>query len=110
MERGNPMISPRAPQGAGAVQLKESYTRTSTTYAKRQVLTVPCLGYLNLYSLLSWILPMPQNQTDLRPIVSAKDLAMILSAIGAYSHNTEFRDLRDRLQHQAVTWGVFRAT
>lgn len=53
---------------------------------------------------------MLQNQTDLRPIVSAKDLAMILSAIGAYSHNTEFRDLRDRLQHQAVTWGVFRAT
>lgn len=52
---------------------------------------------------------MHQNQTDLRPVVSAKDLAMILSAIGAYSHNAEFRDLRDRLQHQAVTWGVFRA-
>ena len=52
---------------------------------------------------------MHQNQTDLRPVVSAKDLAMILSAIGAYSHNSEFRDLRDRLQHQAVTWGVFRA-
>ncbi len=62
-----------------------------------------------LYLLKFGLFPMHQNQTDLRPVVSAKDLAMILSAIGAYSHNAEFRDLRDRLQHQAVTWGVFRA-
>ncbi|SCY42660.1 hypothetical protein SAMN05660710_01560 [Paracoccus tibetensis] len=51
-----------------------------------------------------------QQQADLRPSVSAKDLMMILSAIGAYAHNTEYRDLRDRLQHQAVTWGVVRAS
>ena len=51
-----------------------------------------------------------QQQADLRPCVSAKDLMMILSAIGAYSHNTEYRDLRDRLQHQAVAWGVVRAS
>lgn len=51
-----------------------------------------------------------QQQADLRPYVSAKDLTMILSAIGAYSHNAEYRDLRDRLQHQAATWGVVRAS
>lgn len=51
-----------------------------------------------------------QQQADLRPFVLAKDLTMILSAIGAYTHNTEYRDLRDRLQHQAVAWGVVRAS
>ena len=49
-----------------------------------------------------------QQQADLRPFVSAKDLTMILSAIGAYSHNIEYRDLRDRLQHQAMSSGVIR--
>ncbi len=47
-----------------------------------------------------------QHQADLRPFVSARDFEMIISAIGAYSHNTEYRDLRDRLHFQAVTWGV----
>jgi hypothetical protein len=45
-----------------------------------------------------------QQQADLRPFVSAKDLTMILSAIGAYSHNVEYRDL----QHPAVSSGVIR--
>ncbi|MGZ3215998.1 hypothetical protein [Paracoccus sp. T5] len=55
---------------------------------------------------------MSQNQQEfsLRPCVSEKDLKMILSAVGAYSHNTEYRDLRDRLQHQAAAWGVIRAS
>lgn len=47
-----------------------------------------------------------QHQADLRPFVSAKDLTMILKAISAYSHNAEYRNLHDRLQHQAVTWGI----
>ncbi|MFC0200333.1 hypothetical protein [Paracoccus rhizosphaerae] len=55
---------------------------------------------------------MSQNlqQADLRPFVSAKDLTMIISAIGAYSHNPEYRDLHERLQHQAITWGVIRSS
>ncbi|MBM3603550.1 MAG: hypothetical protein FJX25_02055 [Alphaproteobacteria bacterium] len=43
---------------------------------------------------------MYQHQAALRPSVLAKDLELILSAIGAYSHNTEYRDLLDRLKHQ----------
>jgi hypothetical protein len=49
---------------------------------------------------------MHQNQTELRVSVSAKDLTMIICAIGAYSHNLEYRDLRDRLQRQATDRGV----
>ncbi|TGN62514.1 hypothetical protein E4L95_06490 [Paracoccus liaowanqingii] len=46
------------------------------------------------------------NIAELRPFVSAKDLGMIISAIGLYSHRADYRDLQERLQHQAGVWGV----
>lgn len=46
------------------------------------------------------------NITELRPFVSAKDLGMIISAIGLYSHRADYRDLQERLQRQAGVWGV----
>jgi hypothetical protein len=49
---------------------------------------------------------MQQNQTDFRLYVSASDLTMILCAVGAYSHNLEYRDLCDRLQRQATQRGL----
>ena len=44
---------------------------------------------------------MYQNQKNVRFALSAKDAAMILSAIDAYSHNLEYRGLLDRLRSQA---------
>lgn len=49
---------------------------------------------------------MPVTATELRPFVSAKDLGMIISAIGLYSHRADYRDLQERLQRQAGVWGV----
>lgn len=50
-----------------------------------------------------------QHQADIRPFVSAKDIQMILSAVGAYAHNSEYRDLRERLERQAIGWGVVKS-
>jgi hypothetical protein len=44
--------------------------------------------------------------TELRPFVSAKDLGMIISAIGLYSHRADYRELQERLQRQAGVWGI----
>jgi len=49
------------------------------------------------------------SQTDLRPSVSVQDLKLILSAIGAYSHNVQYRNLLERLRRQADMWGVLEA-
>ena len=36
-----------------------------------------------------------------RPAVSVDDWKVIMSAISAYSHNAEYRELLGRLEHQA---------
>jgi hypothetical protein len=41
-----------------------------------------------------------------RPAVSPDDWNMILSAIGAYAHNSTYRDLLGRLERQAVINGI----
>lgn len=51
---------------------------------------------------------MLQQQSDLRLSISAEDLTMILSTIDAYSHNLEYRDLRDRLHRQADRWSEIK--
>lgn len=51
---------------------------------------------------------MLQNQSSFRLSISAKDLTMILSTIDTYSHNLEYRELRDRLQRQAKRWSEMK--
>lgn len=46
--------------------------------------------------------------TNIRPHISEDDFQMILNALSAYSHNTEYRDLHDRLSRQAQTWGMIK--
>lgn len=41
-----------------------------------------------------------------RPAVSVDDWKIIMAAIQAYSHNSEYRDLLGRLEHQAALNGV----
>lgn len=41
-----------------------------------------------------------------RPAISSGDWTMILSAIRAYSHNAEYRELLDRLERQARINGL----
>lgn len=48
----------------------------------------------------------PTYRKDMRASVSAEDLPLILSAIAAYSHNHEYRELLLRLQAQASALGV----
>lgn len=45
--------------------------------------------------------PMPR-----RASVPAEDLKLILSALSAYSHNSTYQPVIDRLQSQAVELGV----
>jgi len=46
------------------------------------------------------------HHNDLRAAVSAEDLRLVLRAISAYAHNTEYQDLLGRLQVQAAALGV----
>ena len=41
-----------------------------------------------------------------RPAVSVDDWKVIMSAISAYSHNAEYRELLGRLEHQAKIIGI----
>jgi hypothetical protein len=41
-----------------------------------------------------------------RPAVSPDDWNMILLAISAYAHNSDYRDLLGRLERQAVINGI----
>ncbi|MCQ0969572.1 hypothetical protein MLD63_03890 [Paracoccus sp. TK19116] len=42
----------------------------------------------------------------MRASVSGEDLRLILRAVEAYGHNKDYRELIDRLQHQASALGV----
>ena len=46
------------------------------------------------------------QREGLRASVSGEDLRLILRAIEAYSHNTDYREVIARLQHQASALGV----
>ena len=45
-----------------------------------------------------------------RPAVSVDDWKVIMSAISAYSHNPEYRELLARLEHQAKIVGIASPT
>ena len=47
-----------------------------------------------------------QSATAFRPAVSPDDWKIIMSAIEAYSHNAQYRDLLGRLERQAVLNGI----
>lgn len=47
-----------------------------------------------------------QSMTAFRPAVSADDWKIIMSAIEAYSHNVQYRDLLGRLERQAIINGI----
>lgn len=42
----------------------------------------------------------PVAQTQFRPVISRSDWALIANALVPYSHNSEYRDLLDRLGRQ----------
>ena len=46
------------------------------------------------------------DQRNLRACVSADDLKLILSAVGAYAHNREYRELIERLETKAANLGI----
>ena len=46
------------------------------------------------------------NAFAFRPAVSVDDWKIIMSAISAYSHNAEYRELLGRLEHQAKIIGI----
>lgn len=48
----------------------------------------------------------PESVSAFRPAVSADDWKLIIAAIGAYSHNAEYRDLLGRLERQATLNGI----
>lgn len=50
-----------------------------------------------------------ESVTAFRPAVSPDDWNRIISAIQAYSHNTEYRDLLARLERQAKINGISTA-
>lgn len=45
-----------------------------------------------------------------RPNISTDDWKLIIKALDAYSHNSEYRDLMDRLETQASTVGALKQT
>ena len=47
-----------------------------------------------------------EHTVAFRPAISSGDWTMILSAIQAYSHNAEYRELLDRLERQAKINGL----
>ena len=46
------------------------------------------------------------NAFAFRPAVSVDDWKLIMSAISAYSHNAEYRELLGRLERQAKVNGI----
>ena len=47
-----------------------------------------------------------ENTFAFRPAVSVDDWKVIMSAISAYSHNAEYRELLGRLERQAKIIGI----
>ncbi|SEN26149.1 hypothetical protein SAMN04489859_1003133 [Paracoccus alcaliphilus] len=45
-------------------------------------------------------------ETQFRPLLSAEDLTLILSALSAYMHNTRYRPVYERLHYQASRLGL----
>jgi hypothetical protein len=50
----------------------------------------------------------PESVTAFRPAVSADDWKTIMEAIKAYSHNSDYRSLLERLERQAVLNGIIK--
>lgn len=48
----------------------------------------------------------PGRVQAFRPVVTVDDWKMIISAIQAYSHNADYRDLLGRLEHEAMLNGI----
>lgn len=52
----------------------------------------------------------PEDLVTFRPKMSAKDWKKVRSAIAAYSHNPEYRELLARLECEAKINGITRTT
>ena len=65
------------------------------------------LGYhVSIVQFVGIIMCQAQSATAFRPAVSPDDWKIIMSAIEAYSHNAQYRDLLGRLERQAVLNGI----